>query len=163
MVTRGNQDVGAWRVLSQTAEYALRAVLYMAGRQEATAVPVAEMAGALAVPEKYLARVLAALRKNGTLRSTRGARGGFRLARPAGSVTLLEVVAPFEPVGEARPCLLRGRACGSGGRCSAHDVWQGVGAGVRGFFERTTVADMLPDEHVPAPVLYCTHGTEMTE
>lgn len=143
MATGTAEAAGLWHVLSQTAEYALRAVLYIGGHAPGTAVPVADIAGALGVPEKYLGRVLNTLRRAGTLRSKRGVQGGFWLTRPAGSVTLYEVVAPFEPVGEPQPCLMRGGQCGAGGRCSAHELWRGMAAGVRDFFERTTVADLL--------------------
>lgn len=136
---------GGWRVVSQTAEYALRAVLYIARQPADSLVPVVEIARVLHVPERYLARVLNGLRRTGVLQSVRGAHGGFRLAGPAGAVTLLEVVTPFEPVGEAPPCLLRGQRCGDGGRCSAHDAWYGVAGQVRDFFHDTTIEDLIRD------------------
>lgn len=136
----------SWRVISQTAEYALRAVLYIARRPGEELVPVGEIARMLQVPERYLARVLNRLRRKGVLTSVRGARGGFRLNEPADSVPLLDVVGPFQAVGEAPPCLLRGQRCGEDGVCSAHAAWHGVAAGVREFFLNTTVADLIRDD-----------------
>jgi Rrf2 family protein len=138
--------VGGWRVISQTAEYALRAVLYIASQRDDVAVPVAEIAGVLDVPEKYLARVMNTLRRRGVLQSVRGSHGGFRLQRPAGQLALFDVVTPFEPVGEPPPCLLRGQRCGTEGFCSAHDAWHGVAADVRDFFHRSTIADLIRGE-----------------
>jgi Rrf2 family protein len=132
-------------MLSQTGEYALRSVLYMARRgQEST--PAAEIAEFLGLPEKYLAHVLNDLAGSGIVESTRGRHGGFRLARPAEALTLVEVVAPFDPTGQPRPCLLQDRLCGLGEPCVAHERWMGVAADVRSFFERTTVADLLVKE-----------------
>jgi Rrf2 family protein len=143
---QGAGENGSWRVISQTAEYALRSVLYIARRPGDARVPAAEIARVLRVPERYLARVLNTLRRTGVLESVRGAHGGFRLAMPARGITLLEVVGPFEPVGEAPPCLLRGQRCGEEGSCSAHAAWNGVAAGVRDFFRNTTIEDLTRGE-----------------
>ena len=142
-----------WRMVSQTGEYALRAVLHIARRREAVPVPVPDIARALHVPAKYLARVLNVLAHSGVLHSTRGTRGGFALARPAAGLALADVLAPFEPADEAPRCLLRGEQCGAGRQCAAHATWHDLAAGVRAFFERTSVADLLSG-HVPAPTSY---------
>lgn len=131
-----------WRMLSQTAEYALRAVLYLASSAE-RAVGAADIASRLSVPERYLARVLNALAHAGVLVSTRGAQGGFRLARPAVELTLAEVVAPFDAVGEAPQCLLRDQRCGDGEPCIAHAHWHDVAGNVRQFFQETTIGDLI--------------------
>lgn len=132
-----------WRMVSRTAEYALRAVLYIAGHAGDAPAPVTEIATALHVPEKYLGRVLNSLARAGTLRSSRGAHGGFRLARPATRITLADVVAPFDAVGEPMQCLLRGERCGAAEACAAHDQWHAVSTHMRGFFQGTTIADLL--------------------
>ena len=138
-------DAAGWRVVSQTAEYALRAVLYIARQPADRLVPAAEIARVLQVPERYLARVLNGLRRTGVLASVRGSHGGFRLDGPPAVLTLLEVVAPFESPGETPPCLLRGQRCGEDGICSAHDAWYGVAARVRDFFQRTTIEELIHD------------------
>jgi Rrf2 family protein len=132
-----------WRMVSRTAEYALRAVLYIAGHDGRSPATVGEIATALHVPEKYLGRVLNSLARSGTLRSSRGAHGGFRLARPATRITLADVVAPFDAVGEPMLCLLRGEQCGGSEPCAAHDRWHAVSTHMRGFFQGTTIADLL--------------------
>lgn len=132
-----------WRMLSQTAEYALRAVLHLAARSADGAVGAGELAARLDVPERYLARVLNALAHEGVLTSTRGAQGGYRLARDAYELTLAAVVAPFDAVGEAPQCLLRDRRCGDGEPCIAHEHWHDVAGGVRTFFQQTSIADLI--------------------
>lgn len=142
MATKIGQDP-RWRMISQTAEYALRAVLHLAGQPAGAATSAIHVAADIDVPERYLSRVLNALAHAGVLRSTRGAHGGFRLARPAAALTLADVVAPFDAVGDPPQCLLRDQPCGTGEPCLAHEEWHGVASAVRSFFQRTTVASVL--------------------
>lgn len=132
-----------WRLISQTAAYALRVVLLLARRDPAAWTSTGEAAATLAIPERYLGRVLNALARDGLLLSTRGAGGGFRLARPAASITIAEVVAPFDAVGAPPECLLRDQRCGAGSPCLAHDGWHAVAGRVREYFATTTVADLI--------------------
>jgi Rrf2 family protein len=141
-----------WRLLSRTAEYALRAVLYLAVQRGDGVTGAADMAAALAVPERYLARVLNVLARRGVLTSSRGARGGFRLALHPSQLVLADIVAPFDAVGEAPQCLLRNQRCGTGEPCIAHYRWEEVAANVRAFFRNTTVEDLIAQHRgVAAP------------
>lgn len=137
-----------WRLISQSAEYALRGVLLLAREGDETC-PASELAASLGVPEHYLARVLNGLAQAGVIASVRGRHGGFALARPADTLTLAEVVAPFRPDVQPHPCLLYDRPCNAAEPCIAHERWQSVAAGVRDFFDRTTVADLLKEERTP--------------
>lgn len=132
-----------WRVLSHSADYALRAVLYLAQREGGGLIPANEMAEALAVPQRYLGKVLNTLAHAGTLASTRGPRGGFRLTKPADHLTLAEVVAPFDAIGEPLQCLLHHRPCSMVEPCAAHDDWQSIANQLRDFFQQMTVGALL--------------------
>jgi Rrf2 family protein len=130
-----------WRLLSQTAEYAIRSALYIARRS--APVPVAEVAAALDVPARYLGHVLNELVRADVLASSRGARGGFRLRRAPGAVPLAAVVAPFDSVTGPAQCLVRPQPCGSGARCCAHEEWRPVADAVRRFFQETSLEDLI--------------------
>ena len=75
-------------MLPQTAEYALRAVIWMASHPE-TSQTKDDMAKAAGVPPRYFYKVLQSLGRAGFVRSQPGPGGGYRLARPADEVTLL--------------------------------------------------------------------------
>jgi Rrf2 family protein len=128
-------------VLSQTAEYALRAVLHIAARDGGAPVSAAEIAEALDVPRNYLSKTLHQLSRAGVLVPTFGPGGGFRLAVPARELTLDAVVAPFEEAG-VRHCLLGGTICSDETACPAHGRWKPVAERMRRFFVETTVADL---------------------
>ena len=139
-----------WRMISRTGEYALRVALHL-GRLDAGArINAQDAAEALDVPAKYMARVLNALAHAGVVTSARGAHGGFRLAIPAAELTLAEVVAPFDAVGDAPQCLLRDQLCDHCAPCFAHQEWQHVAGHVRDFFRNTTIADLLDPARQPA-------------
>jgi Rrf2 family iron-sulfur cluster assembly transcriptional regulator len=130
-------------MLSNTGAYALRATLYLAAREGEGPVRVDEVAEALGVPRNYLSKILHALVKRGTLGSSRGPRGGFHLAVPPGSVTLLEVVEPFEALEARRSCILGRGECSDEDPCALHDLWKGVATDVAAFFRETVISDVV--------------------
>lgn len=145
MIARAQSTDVRWRMLSQTAEYALRAVLHLAARPSDEPVGAADVAAQLEIPERYLARVLKSLAEAGILTSTRGAHGGFTLARHPGEIRLGAVIAPFDAVGEKPQCLLRDQVCNAGRPCIAHHRWQGAARQIRDFFQETTVAELIAE------------------
>jgi len=130
-------------MLSQTSEYALRAVLYLADCHSREPVRVAVMAKALGVPQNYLSKTLHALVRVGVLSSGRGPAGGFRLAREPHRLPLKDVVAPFDPIANKRRCLLGRPHCSDHNSCTAHDAWSRASGQVEEFFRTTTVADLM--------------------
>ena len=129
-------------LLSQTSEYALRAVLHIAARG-GRPLSVGEIAEAVGVPQNYLSKTLHQLARAGVLASARGPTGGFRLAVAPDELTLQGVVSPFAGQ-RGRRCLLGHGACGEVPRCAIHERWDPVATQLRDFFTTTTVADLLP-------------------
>lgn len=129
--------------LSQTSEYALRAVLHLAGEGKERAITANEIADFLGVPRNYLSKVLHHLRQRGILTSTRGPGGGFRLARDPSEVVLADVIEPHDPVSDERACLLGRPRCLDSDPCPAHDRWQAVSETLNRFFHETTIAVLL--------------------
>jgi Rrf2 family protein len=84
-------------LFTQTAEYAVRAVLCLSlspGRPLTTQ----QVAAQTRVPAGYLAKILQTLRRAGLVRSTRGTKGGFVLARDPQSLTLYDIVQVVDPI-----------------------------------------------------------------
>jgi Rrf2 family protein len=92
-------------MFSSTAEYALRAVVYLATHREGlhSSEAIAEVTK---VPAGYLSKVLKDLAEAGVVSSRRGPNGGFALARPAEDITVLEVVNAVDPIQRIRTCPL---------------------------------------------------------
>lgn len=139
-------------ILSQTAVYALKAVLHLAGAGNDRPVRVDDIAGALEVPRNYLSKILHVLAREGVLTSTRGPHGGFRLGRPPGEVSLASVIEHFDDITTASGCLLGRARCSDENPCAAHERWKSVSASVRGFLRETTIGDFAADgARVTAP------------
>lgn len=130
-------------LLSDTAEYALRAVLYIADQGGDAPIRVDTVAQALDIPRNYLSKILHGLAKQGILRSTRGPAGGFRLAVSPEELTLQRIASVFDPIGPRRGCLLGRPECSDANPCPAHPHWKGVAEQIASFFREKTVADLL--------------------
>lgn len=137
-------------MLSDTAEYALRAVLYIADNQDEGMVRVEPLAEALRVPRNYLSKTLYALTKAGVLTSMRGPRGGFALTVPADEMTLYQVVEVFDTIEAKRTCLLGRKQCNDANPCPAHHRWKGIADQIAEFFRSTTVGDLIRDPEAAA-------------
>lgn len=133
-------------ILSQTAEYALRAVVHLARHTGEEPVQALDLATATKVPENYLRKVLHELVRGGVLQSSRGKRGGFRLAVPAERLTLLAVITRFDRLTERRRCLLGRAECSDADPCPLHHRWKAMAERLARFFGTTTVADVVADQ-----------------
>lgn len=129
--------------LSTRAHYAVRAVLDLALHAVDRPVPVQEIAERQAISQAYLEQLFAKLRRGRIIRSVRGPRGGYLLARPAAEVTLAEIMEwvdePLEPVA----CLDKDGHCDREGGCNTHHIWRDLGRHIRSFLETLTVEQAL--------------------
>ena len=77
----------------------------------------------MAIPERFLPRVMTDLVAAGLVEGGAGRTGGYRLARPRRAITLLDIIAAVEPEPDRATCILRGGPCGLDGRCAVHDAF----------------------------------------
>jgi Rrf2 family protein len=128
--------------LSRASNYALQALAYMAG--QAAGKPAAShlVADARGIPERFLLKVLKPLVDARVLLSLKGPHGGYRLARPPKSITLLEVVEAVDgPIRSDAPEV--GKNGGAAFDKRLQGVCHGVAALVRQRLARTTLADLV--------------------
>jgi Rrf2 family protein len=134
-------------MLSGTAEYALRATLYVAqhgaGGEYVRADRIAE---AIGVPRNYLSKILHALARAGILTSTRGPQGGFRLKVDPDRLPIYRVIEPFDTIAPGPSCILGRPECGDHNPCPAHTRWKTISEQVRAFLHGTTLGDLLREE-----------------
>jgi Rrf2 family nitric oxide-sensitive transcriptional repressor len=136
-------------MLSQTVEYALRAVVYLA-RKPGESSTTEDVAEATRVPPAYLAKIFQGLVRAGVVRSQRGVGGGVMLARPADEVTILDVVNAVEPIRRITSCPLDLPTHGVR-LCPLHKRMDQALATVEAAFKNTTLAEILaePTDSVP--------------
>jgi Rrf2 family protein len=89
-----------------------------------TRLSVRRIADVMSIPVRFLPQVMADLVRGGLVSATTGRAGGYRLARPASAISLLDVVEAVEGDSRRTTCVLRGGPCGLDGRyghCDVHD------------------------------------------
>ena len=136
-------------LLSQE-EYGLRCLLQVAGHGGPDPLTIPEIAGAEGLSPEYTAKLMRALRRGGLVTSTRGASGGYRLARPANELTPWEVLqvlgGTFFPDSfcEAHPG--QRSNCVHNSDCAVRSLWRRAETVVRDLMQSVTLADLLGNE-----------------
>jgi Rrf2 family protein len=144
-------------MFSQTVEYALRAVVYLAG-QDGEPCTTAQVAEVTKVPGPYLSKVLQSLGRAGLVQSQRGLHGGFVLARAAADLTILDVVEAVEPLRRYKECPL-GLAAHRHRLCPLHKRLDDACAATEAAFRSTTLAEMLAEPTTSKPLCAFPHTT----
>ena len=109
------------------------------------ALSMGEMAAALKASEAHLAKVLQTLVHAGILESKRGPGGGYRLAKPGGEQTLLDVYRAFEGDIREDGCLFAKKVC-TRASCTLGDLVVSVRSQVHDYLRNTTLEDAAKDQ-----------------
>jgi Rrf2 family protein len=128
--------------LSQTTGYAVRALICL-GEHRDRACLIRGVAKCAGIPRAYLARIINDLTYTGLVIAKRGYRGGIALARPAGEITLLQVVEAVEGPDWIASCLLGLNDCAAHRNCPTHVFWQRTAKQLKAVMARTTLADVM--------------------
>ena len=132
----------AFMQLSARADYALRAAIELAAGQDGP-VTADRLAAAQEIPGQFLETILTQLRRANIVRSRRGPDGGFWLARPAGAISLADVIRAIEGqllgVRGERPENLSYRGAAE----PLQRVWIALRANERAVLETVTLADIV--------------------
>lgn len=129
--------------LSRPAEYALRAMSYLARLDAPGRVRSRDIAAATDIPEPYLAKIMRRLTAAGLLDSQKGHHGGFLLARPPAQISFVDILraVDFEPT--ADHCLFGWETCSAENPCPLHPEWSTLKETIEHWAETRTLADVL--------------------
>jgi len=130
-------------MISQTAEYALRAIVFLAENPE-SGQTTEQIAKATQIPAPYLSKVLQLLARASLVQSQRGLGGGFSLKIKPKKLTVLEVVNAVDPIKRILECPL-GLDAHANKLCSLHRRLDEASALVERAFGATTIEDLLAD------------------
>ena len=137
-------------MLTQTVEYALRAIVCLANHAPDPQTND-QLAEVTQVPPAYLAKIMLNLNRAGLVRSQRGPNGGFTLAREPHEVPLLDVVNAVEPMKRFTECPLNIKSHG-GRLCPLHRRLDDVLAAAEEAFRNTSLADVLAESGGSVPL-----------
>jgi Rrf2 family protein len=128
--------------LTKRGDYAVRAMLALTRGSGNGLLSARRISIAMAIPVRFLPQVLGDLQRAGLVEAAPGRSGGYRLAREAGTISLLEVIEAVEGDSRRRSCVLRGVPCGVDAHCDVHDVFFAGQEALRGTFAASTLADL---------------------
>ena len=128
--------------LARSVVYALRAIFFLADQAQGKISFVNEISVRQGLPRDYLAKLLQRLVKAELIESSRGPKGGFRLARPANRITLLEVVEAVSGPPNMWNCNLK-ISCPMTQKCPFHPVWKEANDKIAEVLGGKTVAEMM--------------------
>ena len=126
--------------LSRLTDYAVVALVRL-GRSEGVATTPG-IAAAIGLPEPTVAKVLKALNGAGLVASTRGAHGGYRLARPLSAMSIAEVIVAIDGPIALTSCVVGAVGWESQSLCPVAGRWDPVNDAIREALQNITLADM---------------------
>lgn len=135
--------------LTTRGRYAVTALLDLALQDDnpEAAVSLSDIAKRQSISISYLEQLFSKLRKNGLVTSTRGASGGYHLAKPLDQIDVMEIISAVDESVNAMQCEGRGD-CQGGAMCLTHDLWCALSNHIEQYLQNISLAQLLKMEHV---------------
>ncbi len=128
--------------LSTRSRYGVRLMLELALSESREPVYLKDIARNEEISEKYLSLIIIPIKSAGLVRSTRGAHGGYTLAKPPSEITLREVVELLEGDTCLVDCVKNSSACPRAGTCASRDLWSMVSEKIARTLDAITLEDL---------------------
>lgn len=127
-------------LLSKSCVYGIRAVIFLALKENSSVVSIREISSELNISFHFLTKVLQKLTEAGLVVSQRGASGGVRLTRSADNITLMEIIVAIDGTQIFETCVLGLPGCGVLKPCPFHDNWSEVNTRLKEMFNNATLS-----------------------
>jgi len=129
--------------LSRESEYGIQGLIHLAQQPAGTVMLLAAIAEAQELPQSFLAKIFQKFTQYGLVRSFRGATRGYTLSRPAGDITLKEVLEAIEGPGLFERCIFWSHRCAEDNPCILHEGWKQIKPKLTAMMEVTTLQDLV--------------------
>jgi len=129
--------------LSTRTRYGMRAIIELAQHEGKRPLQLKAIADRQDISVKYLEQLMSLLRSSGFVRSVRGSKGGYVLARPAGEIRLNEIFRCLEGPVTTAECVDDEDCCKRSADCVARDLWMEVEAAIQHVLGGITLADIV--------------------
>lgn len=128
--------------ISRAGEYGVLGLLHLARQPDGQPVMIDAVSRDETIPKSFLAKIFQDLAKAGILRSQRGAGGGFALARPAGEITVLQVIEAIDGKIALQRCLGEVPECDRKEGCALCSLFEQAQDRLKEVFGQTTLAEL---------------------
>jgi Rrf2 family protein len=129
--------------LSTRARYGVRLMLELGLKRDQGQVFLKEIAREESISEKYLSLIIIPLKAAGLVKATRGAHGGYTLARPSSEITLKEIVDVLEGGTCLVDCVKDPASCPRSDTCASRDLWTILSNGISDTLGSYTLEDLV--------------------
>ncbi len=129
--------------ITRQADYAARAILYLARNQNGKRIPTNKVAKEQKIPSSFLAKIISQLSIAGLLYTSRGAHGGISLARHPKQITLLEVIEAIDGPIQLNVCVGKEYICSFEENCPIQSVWCYAQNGLIKKLRNTNFAELI--------------------
>lgn len=130
-------------LLTRAGDYALRGMLNLASLPKDEDAYVAKIAEETSVPSSFLAKIFQNLSKAGLVRSQRGAKGGFVLARTPEEISMLDIIESIEGPMNLNRCLEEEHTCPNSEVCPYHEVFREANQKLKDVFAGYSLQDLV--------------------
>lgn len=134
--------------LSTKGRYAVTAMLDLTLHQRREPVILADISQGQGISLSYLEQLFARLRRARLVRGVRGPGGGYRLARPADTITVADIIVAVDDNAGAADGRLDGEA--NSERCLTHDLWSELSAQIYDFLDEISLAELAAEPAIGA-------------
>lgn len=141
--------------LSTKGRYAMVALADIALQPDGSLVSLGDIAERQSVSLPYLEQLFVKLRRAGLVVSVRGPGGGYRLAKPASEIRVVDILAAVDETVDAmhKGAGASGGASGSRAQSLTNRLWQGLSANVYVFLHQTRLSDVVDNQMSPCPAV----------
>ena len=129
--------------ITKATEYAILAVTYLAKKGKEGPIGLDEIAKKQKVPKSFLAKIAQILTRAGIMRSHRGLKGGFSLAKPASSITLRDIIERIEGPIALEECIINPKECFQSRNCALHKIWRKAQNRLLEVLDGASIADLV--------------------
>jgi len=128
--------------VTREGDYGIRSVLYLARQPIKKVSFVNEISEEYKIPRSFLAKILQKLVRAKIVRSYRGVKGGFSLAKPARDITVLSVLEAIEGNMAVNICISDKKKCTFSKHCPTHSLWATVQSKITDTLKKTNFEDL---------------------
>ena len=129
--------------ITKAADYGLRAMYRLGQSPMSVSALIGDIANEMNIPAQFLHKVMPRLVKAGLVRSRRGARGGYRLAKQPGEISLLQIVQAIDGPIYINRCLFDHEDCTMDEYCPIRPVFQDAQDALRKVLDDSSLADLI--------------------
>ncbi len=128
--------------ITRKTDYAIRSILYLCEKKNKI-VDVNEIAKQKLIPKIFLSKILQKLCKKGVVKSLKGKKGGFYLAKDPSKLTLMEIIEIMQGPISINICVVNKRKCKLSNLCSVHPIWVNLREEMEEKFKRITFEELI--------------------